>query len=570
MNNVKPKHFVGLAKVIFNSSVCHIAKNDDLKLCEIYLSERILRKKSCVTWPSKAIQLVDEKIDHSATLLAENRDVTTPAEYEEALNSKTFFFDYLKKMGLGFYSQKFNQNIKFLPHHLCHATAAMAISPFEKSIIIVMDGAGTKNSDFPDSYKKETYGRLPNEIEECSIYLQNGVDIICIEKQWQLFNKSSIDNHYFSGGLGTCYEKSAEYIFNCKRSAGKVMGLAAFGKKTQIMGREKYLLNLDWNKAFKGKNRKEWEETPNFNYYADVASSVQSNFEDTLLKLVYRLKETYPDYQNLILAGGCALNCTTNMKLVNENIFDQIYIPPFPGDDGISFGLAHYLYYLDDSSRWTLTTHDIQHGYFGPISSIPTDKAVEAVFKNYKIERPSSITKHSANILNDGHIIAWFQGRSESGPRALGNRSILAKINQKGLKDHLNKRIKFREAFRPYGCSCSHEMAHKYFDVTQGFNNPYMSFATNVRSEYRDYLAEVTHVDGTSRMQTVRHGQNKMFSDLLNEYGNISGLYCLLNTSLNIMGEPIVETVEDAKNFLDKSDIFGIAIGNYFIKKKKN
>jgi carbamoyltransferase len=170
--------------------------------------------------------------------------------------------------------------------------------------------------------------------------------------------------------------------------------------------------------------------------------------------------------------------------------------------------------------------------------------------------------------LAKGLVVAWFQGRSESGPRALGNRSILANPMVAGLKDRLNAEIKFREDFRPYGCSVLQECAHEYFEVEKGFNNPYMSFAVKTRENQRRRLSQVTHIDGSSRMQTVGKAQNPLFYELIKAFGEKTGLNCLLNTSLNIMGEPIVETAEDARKFLLATPVDGMAIGRFYIQKR--
>ena len=231
---------------------------------------------------------------------------------------------------------------------------------------------------------------------------------------------------------------------------------------------------------------------------------------------------------------------------------------------------------LQSQQTWMPVLHEPmkfenQHAYFGPVESIPKKEEIEKVFSdsNYEIKHHNNIAEVAANLLNDEKIIAWFQGRSESGPRALGNRSILVRPDRKGIKDFLNANIKFRESFRPYGCSVLFEEAHRYFEVNQNFNNPYMSYAIKVRSNFKELLKDVSHVDGTSRMQTVRPGQNQLFYNLLKEFGKLSGLYCLLNTSLNVMDEPILETVEDAKRFLDNSEVDYLIIDQFCIKRLK-
>jgi carbamoyltransferase len=165
-------------------------------------------------------------------------------------------------------------------------------------------------------------------------------------------------------------------------------------------------------------------------------------------------------------------------------------------------------------------------------------------------------------------LIAWFHGRSESGPRALGNRSILARVDVPGLKDDLNARVKGRESFRPYGSSVLQEHAAEYFEVPSDFEAPFMSFAPRVKPKYAELLKEVTHVNGTSRIQTVSEGQNPRYRALIQALGDLTGLYCVLNTSLNIMGEPIVETMQDAKRFLEGTPVDALVLEDVVISRK--
>ena len=559
---------LGLGKTLFNSSVCYF---ENLNEIEIYLTERLTRKKASGNWPSEALLALSKKYDLNALNISENRDVEEPAKIEELLNKKFPFFEYLRSHKLENFSSHFNPRIKFSTHHIAHAYAASYMSPFEKAIVVVIDGAGSRAQSFNPQHDEINFAKQyindTERAEERSAYLFNNGQLLCIDKKFQEFVRSTKHpEHYFSEGLGTFYEKISELIFNSKRSAGKVMGLAALGKCMPVQNSNDYLENLDWSLRFSGKSKKDWESSPNFKVYCDTAADVQNFFENDYISYITELKKKFPDYTNLIITGGCALNCTSNMKLFNAGIFDNIYIPPFPGDESIGLGVAFKTYY-EDHKIWQPNPYESQHGYLGPKSSIPSEKDILSAFNGYNIERPDSITEHCAKILADGEVIAWFQGRSKSGPRALGNRSILCRPDKKNVKDYLNNHIKFREQFRPYGCSTLFEKSHLYFEVPENFNNPYMSFATMVKPLYKDQLKEVTHSDGTSRMQTVRKGQNHRFYELLKSFGAKSGIYCLLNTSLNVMGEPIVENIADAKNFLDTVPVFGLAIGDYFIKK---
>ncbi|MEQ1666393.1 MAG: carbamoyltransferase C-terminal domain-containing protein, partial [Bdellovibrionales bacterium] len=399
------------------------------------------------------------------------------------------------------YSGHFSENVKHITHHLCHASAAMIMSPFEKALIVVIDGAGSNALDFSENHAEKSF--VPQAIdvdgylEESSVYSINHGKLNCLEKNWQKFVKNDrAVGHSFSDGLGSLYEKTAEYIFNDKRAAGKVMGLAAFGRPFEIIKRSVFLERLDWTLAFNGSSKNQWESSKHFNTYANIAASVQNHFENSVMNLVKELQKKYSEYENLILVGGCALNCTTNMKLVNSGLFKSIYIPPFPGDESIGLGAASYLYHYVKKNPFQVRPWQKQVSYFGAQRSVPTEEEIRKEFEGaegLEIIKPQSIEVFVAEQLAQFKILGWCQGRSETGPRALGNRSILARVDRSGLKNRLNSEIKMRENFRPYGCSILHEEAHKYFDIPEGFENPFMSFAVKTRPEYLQTLHEVTH-----------------------------------------------------------------------------
>ena len=558
--------FLGLGKTLFNSSVCYF---EDYSNVEILLTERLQRKKASGSWPSQALLNLSERYDLSDLSINENRDVEDPAQIESVMNSRFPFFEYLKSNNLDKFSRHFNNKINFTTHHLAHAYAASFMSPFEKSLILVIDGAGSKANAFSDTHPEYSHINFNTDsAEERSLYFFESGKIKLADKKMQIFKKSEIHpEHFFSEGLGTFYEKASEYVFNSKRSAGKVMGLAALGSPQKILDSKKYLEDMDWSLRYQGASKKEWEKSPHFKKYCNISADVQNYFEVDYLGYIKSIKERYPAYQNLIITGGCALNCTSNMKLINLKLFENIYIPPFPGDECIGLGTA-FMSYIKAENSWELNSYEKQNGYFGAKTSQPTEAEIIRLFSDYEITKPASIAMFTAKILADGHIVGWFQGRSESGPRSLGNRSLLCRPDKQGIKNYLNTDIKFRESFRPYGCSTLFDKSHLYFDVSENFNNPYMSFATKVRPEFSSLLNEVSHIDGTSRMQTVRRGQNTLFYELIECFGKITNLYVLLNTSLNIMGEPIIETLTDAKNFLDSVPVYGLAAGDFFIRRK--
>lgn len=555
-----------------NSSACLLISRDSDVGLEIALTERLTRKKAAGNWPKAAIQCLETKFSGAPIDIGENRELLAPEKMENFMNERFSFFEFLERENLKNYSHHFNPKIKFVTHHLCHASAAKFMSPFSKAIIVVMDGAGTTRGDFPTDHpelKIENSPNSQNSHEECSVYLLDQGSLKCVFKRWQLLAPSRLPNSQgASEGAGMLFEKGAKYIFNSARSAGKVMGLAAFGKSIPIESKIQFLENLNWSKAYQGNSKEDWESSGRFELFANVAASIQTHFEEQLLALLSQLKERFPEYDSLILTGGCALNCTANMKALRSGLFKQVYIPPFPSDECISLGAASALYFAEKSEQWSPLPMEKQRGNFGPTSSVPTDSKILHTFEGYEVIRPDSIAEFTSHILTEGKIVGWFQGRSESGPRALGNRSILANPTIPGVKVYLNAKIKFRESFRPFGCSVPQEKVKHYFDVPEGFESPFMSFSVLPHSQFRDSFREISHIDGTSRIQTVRKSQNEVFYELLTAFGQNAGVSCVLNTSLNVMGEPIVETLADAKVFLERTPVYGIAIQDFFVVNK--
>jgi carbamoyltransferase len=458
------------------------------------------------------------------------------------------FFEFLKKKKLEVYSRKFNKEIKFIPHHRCHAEVARLFSPYEDAVILVMDGAGSE--------------LIPGEHEEFSIFELKDGNLRFLENKLQKFER--YQDKWLSDGMGIFYETCADYVFGSSEASGKLMGLAPFGVAIDVQDRLFYLKNLDWKGAFKKGSKADWENSIHLTHYQNIAATAQLEFEKNLFSILENIRMNYSQINNLILTGGCALNCTSNMKIIDKGYFQNVYVPPFPGDESISLGAVITAI---KPEQVKVRSWDLQTSYWGAKTSVPNEIVVDKLFSNYTVSRPENLGLEVARLLNSGNIVAWFQGRSECGPRALGNRSILASPFVKGIKGILNSDIKFRENFRPYGSSVTWEDAHKYFQVACGFDNSFMSFATKVRNEFTEQFKEIVHIDNSSRMQTVRVEQNKVFYDLLKNFEQLSGFPILLNTSLNIMGEPIVETTEDLYRFFYQSKISYCICGTMLVKK---
>lgn len=529
----------------------------DVSSVELFLTERLLRKKASGAWPEISLKRIMGK---EFEYFTENRDVNHPALHESELNKNFPFLENLKQKQLERFSSLSNPQVNFVTHHLAHAHLSRFFQPYKKALVLVFDGAGSRASDFCAEHSEFGYANAVDKesLEERTLYLLENDALTCLEKKWQKFEK--FENHYLSSGLGSFYEKIAEFIFGSNQAAGKVMGLAAYGSAQEITEPKEYLKKLDWTQSFKGKSKDEWEISCREFKYADLAASAQQYFENNVLNYLKRVKESYPEIENLILVGGCALNCTTNAKIVEKKIFKNISIPPCPGDGGISFGCA--LTTLKPSLVFQKENH---HSYWGPKESSPKNFNIPELFKQYKVEMTRPDDLKLMKYFAEGEVVAWFQGRSECGPRALGHRSLLASLKRKDLKKYLNQEIKFREEFRPYGCSVTDEAKTIYFEIDEDFDNSFMSFA--VKSRDHELLKEVTHRDQTSRMQTVCKEQSPIFHQLLKSWGEYSGDPILLNTSLNIMGEPIVETPQDALRFFENSKVRVMVIGDYLVTK---
>ena len=267
---------------------------------------------------------------------------------------------------------------------------------------------------------------------------------------------------------------------------------------------------------------------------------------------------------NLILGGGCALNSAFNGKIIEKVPFKALHIPSAPADDGNSIGAALLAYYEDHINE----SHQLsfQSPYLG--SSI-NEKSLHNLLKFGKIERirhlPGTVHLEAAQLLSQGKLLAWVQGRAEFGPRALGNRSILANPRFPNMKEEINKRVKFREEYRPFAPSILHEFGKKYFENYQ--ESPYMERTLVWHSEVREQILAVVHVNGTGRLQTVKREWNEKYYDLIQAFYEIIAVSIILNTNLNVMGKLIIHTVEDAISVFYTTGLDVLVIEDYLIEK---
>jgi carbamoyltransferase len=442
-----------------------------------------------------------------------------------------------------------------ISHHLAHAYSGFAACPFDEGVVMVVDGVGGYRADVMEEVPPGSdTGPLARESE--SYYRFSGSQLEPIKKVWLEPARGFLsDEFYHMQGLGAVYSRVSTYVFGDWNKCGELMGLAPYGRpnavKPFLTMENGELKVVPWPAAYdqpwlvETTQERKWEASPSMKHWEDLAWQIQDDTERVLLARAKWLRET-TGAKNLCVAGGVGLNCVANGVLARESGFENVWIQPAAGDDGIAIGCAYYGHL---AVRKQPRTHVIKHAFFG--KPYRDEEIKDAVSKRMvrlvsnAVPSPD-ICKETAKILADGNIIGWFQGRSEFGPRALGNRSILADPRTAEMKDILNSRVKHRQPFRPFAPIVLKERADEIF-LGPG-DSPYMLMAKHVAPEWKDRIPAIVHVDGTARVQTVDEASNPTLYRLLKEFDALTGVPVLVNTSFNIKGEPIVETPEDAIN----------------------
>lgn len=438
-----------------------------------------------------------------------------------------------------------------LSHHLAHAYSAFAACPFEEGVVMVVDGVGNYATDIHEPGQL-TDGVNPLARESESFYKFSGGNLETLKKVWLEPTRGFLsDEFFFMPGLGALYSRVSSYVFADWNKCGEVMGLAPYGRsgaaKPLALMRDGELDVPEWTAEFHTPwlpdSDPDWEKSRHLKHWEDLAWRAQDDTEQVLLARAKWLRET-TGAKNLCIAGGVALNCVANGRIARESGFDNVWIQPASGDDGIAIGCAYYGHlHLQKKPR----SFVMDHAYFG--RSYSDEDVQDALTKG--LARLETATRHSddvcaeaAKLLAEGNVLGWFQGCSEFGPRALGNRSLLADPRSPEMKDILNKRVKHRQAFRPFAPIVLAERAKEIFEGEE--ESPFMLIAKRVRPEWRGRIPAVVHVDGTARVQTVRKETNERLHRLLTEFEALTGVPVLINTSFNVKGEPIVETPRDA------------------------
>tara|TARA_X000000950_G_C13905704_1_gene656737 strand:- start:141 stop:1976 length:1836 start_codon:yes stop_codon:yes gene_type:complete len=499
-----------------------------------------------------------------------------PIWLKEKLFQKNFLFNKLKEHDENYKSDK---NIFFSDHHLSHAASAFYPSPFQEAIVLTMDGVG-----------------------------EWATTTVAVGKGNELDIKKEIN---FPHSLGLLYS-AFTYFTGFKVNSGeyKLMGLAPYGepiyeeqikKLIDIKQDGTYRLNQEYfnyatgltmtnnkfNKLFKQKPRN--PKTENIKkFHMDIASSIQKVTEEILLKIIKSIRKEY-NIKNLCLAGGVALNCVANGKILKEKIFDNIWIQPAAGDAGGSLGAALAFWHLEKKNKRKVNIDDDMKGaYLGPdFSDDQIEQELKSIGAVYNKHHYEDIIEKTSEYLIKGKIVGWFQGRMEFGPRALGCRSILGDPRSENMQKDLNLKIKYRESFRPFAPAILKEELSEWFDIktdspymllTAEINDQRKIIANEVESQLfgieklnmkRSEIPAVTHVDYSSRIQTVSQKTNKRFYDLISKFKEKTNCPVLINTSFNVRGEPIVCTPSDAFNCFMGTDLDYLIIGDYILDKKE-
>ena len=500
-----------------------------------------------------------------------------PSWLKEKLFQKNLLMKLLRNHDSNFKNEK---KIFFSEHHLSHAASAYFPSPFNEAIILTADGVG--------------------EWATTTVAIGKGKDL-SIKKEI-----------HFPHSLGLLYSAFTYYIgFKVNSGEYKLMGLAPYGKPKYVDLIKDNLIDIKKDGSFKlsqeyfdyatglkmttskfdklfGSSPRDSKKDRITQFHMDIAASIQKVTEEVMLTLAESLKNEYK-INNFCLAGGVALNCVANGKILKEKIFDNIWIQPAAGDAGGSLGAALALWHLERKNPRVINRDDdMQGSYLGPeYSQEEIKKELDRLGAIYQVKDEDEILAQTADDLAEGNAIGWFQGRMEFGPRALGARSILADPRSEKMQKNLNLKVKFRESFRPFAPSVLREDISEWFELNE--ESPYMLLVSKIDSSKiiemtneqknlfgidklnikRSKIPAVTHVDYSARIQTVNENTNLKYYRLLKKFKEKTTCPILVNTSFNVRGEPIVNTPEDAFKCFMGTNLDNLVIGNCYLKKNR-
>jgi len=498
-----------------------------------------------------------------------------PVWLKDKLFQKKMLFKELKRHDENF---KDESRLFFSEHHLSHAASAFFPSPFDDAIVLTADGVG-----------------------------EWATTTVAIGKGNKIDIKKEI---HFPHSLGLLYSAFTYYTgFKVNSGEYKLMGLAPYGVpiyKDKILEKlidikedgsfrldQTYfnyatgltMTNRKFDDLFGQKPRNEKKDKLT-QFHMDIAASIQEVTEEVMIKLSRSLKKEY-GIANLCLAGGVALNCVANGKILKSKIFDNIWIQPASGDAGGSLGAALALWYDEQNNPRTINPKDdMQGSYLGPeYTQSEIEKELKTIGAKFDILREDNLINKTAEDLSNGNAIGWFQGRMEFGPRALGGRSILGDPRSSDMQKILNLKVKYRESFRPFAPSILNEDLKEWFEMN--CDSPYMLMVSKLNKEKifemndeqkklfgieklnikRSEIPAVTHVDYSARVQTVHEETNKKYYKLIKKFKEKTNCPVIVNTSFNVRGEPIVNTPTDAFNCFMGTELDKLVIGNCYLEK---
>ena len=591
---------LGISAFYHDSAACILK---DGKIIAAAQEERFTRKKHDPSYPHNAIEFVlkysnlklsdiNQIVFFEKPFLKFERLLETyvafaprgfvsfakamPLWIKEKLFQKNLLFNKLKKHDQNFKSDK---NIFFSDHHLSHAASAFFPSPFKEAVILTADGVG-----------------------------EWATTTVAVGKENNLEIKKEI---HFPHSLGLLYSAFTYYTgFKVNSGEYKLMGLAPYGKpiyedkvKQLVDLKEDGTFRLDqkyfnyatgltmtnekFNNLFGQKPRNSQNEKIT-QFHMDIAASIQKVTEEIMINLAKSIRKEY-GIKNLCLAGGVALNCVANGKILKEKIFDNIWIQPAAGDAGGSLGAALALWYIDQGNKRLVNPNDDMNGsYLGTeFNQDEIENELKTLGANFETLKYEELIDKTAGFLSNEKAIGWFQGRMEFGPRALGGRSILGDPRSDKMQKNLNLKVKYRESFRPFAPSILREDLSDWFEMN--VDSPYMLLVADIKSDKkiemtdnqrklfgidklnikRSEIPAVTHVDYSARVQTVTKNSNNRYYDLITKFKEKTGCPVIVNTSFNVRGEPIVNTPTDAFNCFMGTDLDYLVIGDSILEKSK-
>lgn len=576
---------LGLNQYTHSAAACLL--NADGKPLFLGEKERITRKKhdggDCAELVEHALQSVGAELGDIGLVVANNH-LFRIDRFHETVDWATALYQYRES-----YLSPFN----LLPgvprlelsHHLAHAWSVLPYCPFDDGLIVIMDGMGSTLHEMQlpgegyisefDLPHADAFQAFPTGVEQGqatrrafgwregeTVFSFVGQELARVWKRWIAEDTPTLLHNYgFENmdSLGAVYSRAASHIFGDWNHCGKVMGLAPWApewapqqSRRAVMSGPLENLQVDWERLRAEPHPHEWQNEEARPGFARFAADVQADLEDIVLEFLQRLQQQ-SGAKNLAFAGGVALNSTLNGRIYREAGFEQVWIPPYPGDQGLAVGCAAYGH-AQQAKATTSAAPSAKHLPKAPLSPYGgrawSAEDIEAAYQQYApwLEeaemKDEQLVPVLADALADGQVVGLFRGRSEFGPRALGHRSILADPRDGEMVARINQAIKKREGFRPFAPTVLAAEVPFWFEHSAP--SPYMSLTVGVRPAQQAKIPAVVHADGTARLQTLAPGAEPFFEEVIQAFRERTGVPMLLNTSFNILSEPIVEAPSDA------------------------